>query len=202
MGCLSLKGRVAIVRQTARGKPVDDDTRRHRRHDRACWHARPRGVSIPLFCDVCETFWIILRVLKDRAASEDVLQEVYVRLWQGGAETFTSGKASQISWLATIARNRAIDRLRVTKPTRDLDHAPEMVEPSPGPEAQAIASSERAAINTYLGELDPDRAAAVRGAYLDGDTYAELAARFDVPLNTIRTWLRRSLMSLKKCLTR
>jgi len=53
-----------------------------------------------------------------------------------------------------------------------------------------------------LGELDPDRAAAVRGAYLDGDTYAELAARFDVPLNTMSPWLRRSLMSLKECLTR
>ena len=164
-------------------------------HDRAAFQSLYSATSAKLF-------WIILRVFKDRAASEDVLQEVYVRLWQGGAETFTSGKASQISWLATIARNRAIDRLRVTKPTRDLDHAPEMVEPSPGPEAQAIASSERAAINTYLGELDPDRAAAVRGAYLDGDTYAELAARFDVPLNTMRTWLRRSLMSLKKCLTR
>jgi len=164
-------------------------------HDHAAFQSLYSATSAKLF-------GIILCVLKDRAASEDVLQEVYVRLWQGGAETFTSGKASPISWLATIARNRAIDRLRVTKPTRDLDHAPEMVEPSPGPEAQAIASSERAAINTYLGELDPDRAAAVRGAYLDGDTYAELAARFDVPLNTIRTWLRRSLMSLKKCLTR
>ena len=164
-------------------------------HDRAAFQSLYSATSAKLF-------GIILRVLKDRAASEDVLQEVYVRFWQGGAETFTSGKASPIIWLAAIARNRAIDRLRVTKPTRDLDHAPELVEPRPGPEAQAIASSERAAINTYLGELDPDRAAAVRGAYLDGDTYAELAARFDVPLNTMRTWLRRSLMSLKKCLTR
>lgn len=103
-------------------------------HDRAAFQSLYSATSAKLF-------WIILRVLKDRAASEDILQEVYVRLWQGGAETFTSGKASQISWLATIARNRAIDRLRVTKPTRDLDHAPEMVEPSPGPEAQAIASS-------------------------------------------------------------
>lgn len=164
-------------------------------HDHAAFQSLYSATSAKLF-------GIILCVLKDRAASEDVLQEVYVRLWQGGAETFTSGKASPISWLATIARNRAIDRPRVTKPTRDLDHTPEMVEPSPGPEAQAIASSERAAINTCLGELDPDRGAAVRGAYLDGDTYAELAARFDVPLNTMRIWLRRSLMSLKECLTR
>ncbi len=57
-------------------------------------------------------------------------------------------------------------------------------------------------INACLGELESDRAAAVRGAYLDGETYADLAGRFDVPLNTMRTWLRRSLISLKDCLSR
>lgn len=147
-------------------------------------------------------FGIILRVLKDRAAAQDVLQDVYLRLWQGGAATYATGKASPISWLATIARNRAIDRLRRNKPSSGLDQAPEMADPNLGPEGLAIASSERAQINACLKELQPDRAAAVRGAYLDGDTYAELAAQFDVPLNTMRTWLRRSLMSLKDCLTR
>ncbi|MWD30274.1 RNA polymerase subunit sigma, partial [Aquicoccus sp. SCR17] len=65
----------------------------------------------------------------------------------------------------------------------------------------AVARSERARLDACLGELPRDRAAAVRGAYLAGETYAELAARFDVPLNTMRTWLRRSLMKLKECLS-
>jgi RNA polymerase sigma-70 factor (ECF subfamily) len=147
-------------------------------------------------------FGIILRVLKDRAAAEEVLQEVYLRLWQGGAETFATGKASPISWLATIARNRSIDRLREKRPSGPLEDAPEIAEPGLGPEGLAIAASERAQINGCLDELNPDGAAAVRGAYLDGDTYADLAARFDVPLNTMRTWLRRSLISLKDCLSK
>lgn len=147
-------------------------------------------------------FGIVLRVLNNRAAAEEVLQDIYLRLWQGGAATFSSGQASPISWLAAIARNRAIDRLRRNKPTATLDAAPEVADPALGPEALAMASSERGQINACLDELQPDRAAAVRGAYLDGDTYADLAARFDVPLNTMRTWLRRSLMALKECLTR
>jgi RNA polymerase sigma-70 factor (ECF subfamily) len=164
-------------------------------HDRKAFQALYAATSAKLF-------GVILRVLKDRAAAEDVLQDVYVRLWQGGAATFTAAAASPISWLATIARNRAIDRLRRTKPSRPLDEAPETHDPAPGPEDLAIASSERARIDGCLAELPPDRSAAVRAAYLDGDTYADLAQRFDVPLNTMRTWLRRSLMSLKDCLTR
>ena len=164
-------------------------------HDRAAFEALYSATSAKLF-------GIILRVLKDRAASEEVLQDVFLRLWQGGAETFATGKASPISWLATIARNRAIDRLRRIKPSRPLEDAPEIADPAPGPEALAVASSERARIEACLNELKPDRASAVRGAYLDGETYAELADRHSVPLNTMRTWLRRSLMALKDCLTR
>lgn len=163
--------------------------------DRAAFEALYSATSAKLF-------GIILRVLKDRAAAQDVLQDVYLRLWQGGASSFKVGKASPISWLATVARNRAIDRLRSTKANAPLDAAAEPADPTPGPEAQAVAASERAQIDACLDELKPDRAAAVRGAYLDGDTYADLAARHDVPLNTMRTWLRRSLMSLKDCLTR
>lgn len=147
-------------------------------------------------------FGILLRVLKDRAIAEEVLQDVYLRLWQGGAATFVPGKASPISWLATIARNRAIDKLRTIKPSTTLDDAPEISDPAMGPEDLTIAASERARIHGCLDELKPDRAQAVRGAYLDGDTYADLATRFDVPLNTMRTWLRRSLMTLKDCLSR
>lgn len=147
-------------------------------------------------------FGIILRVLGDRGAAQEVLQDVYLRLWQGGAQSFQVGRASPISWLATIARNRAIDRLRRNKPSASLDLVPETADPGLGPEALAVAASDRTQINACLDELQPDRASAVRGAYLDGDTYAELAARHGVPLNTMRTWLRRSLASLKDCLTR
>ena len=174
---------------------IEDMIHRVALNDRAAFEGLYTATSAKLF-------GIILRVLKDRAAAEDVLQDVYLRLWQGGAQTFATGRASPISWLATIARNRAIDRLRRMKPVSSLDGVAEPSDPAMGPEDLAVASSERAVIDACLDELKPDRAAAVRGAYLDGDTYADLAARFDVPLNTMRTWLRRSLLSLKDCLSR
>jgi len=66
----------------------------------------------------------------------------------------------------------------------------------------AMASGEIEQIDHCLGELESDRAAAVRGAYLKGESYAELAERHGVPLNTMRTWLRRSLLKLRECLER
>lgn len=147
-------------------------------------------------------FGVCLRVLKDRAEAEEALQEVYVKIWTK-ADRFSVSELSPISWLVAVARNHSIDRLRARGSGRsDLDAALEVADPQPGPEALAAASSERRQIDGCLDELDTDRAAAVRGAYLDGDSYAELAARFDVPLNTMRTWLRRSLIKLRECLER
>jgi len=77
-----------------------------------------------------------------------------------------------------------------------------LADPAPGPEARAVAAGEAARIAACLEELEDTRAAAVRGAYFEGASYADLAARFEVPLNTMRTWLRRSLLSLKDCLSR
>lgn len=147
-------------------------------------------------------FGICLSVLRDRAEAEEVLQDVYVRVWQK-ADSYAVTGHSPMTWLITVARNLSIDQLRRRKVrTADLDEVAEIADARPGPEAAAVAQSERARIATCLGELPSDRADAVRRAYLLGETYADLAARFDVPLNTMRTWLRRSLMSLRECLTR
>jgi len=102
-----------------------------------------------------------------------------------------------------IARNHAIDRIRARrKPTVDINAAMDVADQASGPEAMAMASGEIEQIDHCLGELESDRAAAVRGAYLKGESYAELAERHGVPLNTMRTWLRRSLLKLRECLER
>jgi len=163
--------------------------------DRAAFDELYRQTSAKLF-GVC------LRVLNDRSEAEEALQEVFVKIWTK-ADRFTASDLSPISWLVAIARNHAIDRIRVRRMrTADLDAAARVADPSPGPEAMAMADGETARLNRCLDELESDRAAAVRGAYLRGDTYAELAERYGVPLNTMRTWLRRSLMKLKDCLER
>jgi len=147
-------------------------------------------------------FGICLRVLNDRAEAEEALQEAFVKIWRH-ADRYRANGLSPMTWLITIARNTAIDRARKRREAQPgLDTAEAMADAAPGPEAQAIASSERSHLGRCLSELDKGHSEAVRRAYLDGETYADLAARFDVPLNTMRTWLRRSLLKLKDCLTR
>lgn len=147
-------------------------------------------------------FGVCLRVLNDRADAEEALQEVFVKVWTK-ADRFAISDLSAISWLVAVARNHSIDRIRARRrPTMEIDAALEVADPAPGPEAMAVAGGEKDRIHHCLDELEDDRAAAVRGAYLAGESYAELAERHGVPLNTMRTWLRRSLMKLRECLER
>lgn len=146
-------------------------------------------------------FGVCLRILKDRAEAEEALQEVYVKVWQR-ADRYVASHFSPISWLVAVARNTCLDLLRGRRPKGDdIDLALEVADDAPSPEQAAVAGGERARIETCLETLDPDRADAVRGAYLDGLSYEQLAERHNVPLNTIRTWLRRSLIKLRDCLS-
>jgi RNA polymerase sigma-70 factor, ECF subfamily len=146
-------------------------------------------------------FGVCLRILRDRAEAEEALQEVYVKIWQR-ADRYVASNYSPISWLVAVARNHCLDMLRGRKPqSEEIDVALEVADAGPTPEDSAVDTGERSRIDSCLAELEPDRADAVRGAYLDGYTYEELAARYKVPLNTMRTWLRRSLLRLRECLS-
>ena len=148
-------------------------------------------------------FGVCLRILNDRSEAEDALQDVFIKIWRK-ADSYAVSELSPITWLVAVARHQAIDRICRRKPlTTELDDAIDVAdERQPDPEAQVIAAGQKQKLDGCLGELEADRAAAVRGAYLDGLGYAELAQRHGVPLNTMRTWLRRSLMKLKDCLRR
>ncbi len=152
-------------------------------------------------CTSAKLFGVTLRILRDRAEAEEALQEVYVKIWRR-ADGYAAGGYSPISWLVAIARNHALDVLRARRPASDdIEAALDIASADPDPEAAALAAGERTRIEDCLGQLESDRADAVRGAYLDGYSYEELAQRFGVPLNTMRTWLRRSLIRLRECLT-
>lgn len=147
-------------------------------------------------------FGVCLRILNNRAESEEALQEAFVNIWQK-ADSYAANGLSPMTWLITLTRNKAIDKIRARKaPATEIDAVYDLADPGPTPEAAAIASSERAQIDGCLDELEDNLSGAVRGAYLDGDSYQELAERFNVPVNTMRTWLRRSLLKLRECLSR
>ncbi len=145
-------------------------------------------------------FGVALRLLRNRAEAEECVQEVYIKIWHR-ADRYSVSEASAMSWLIAIARNQAIDRLRQRKEKQDsLDDASDIKDNKPDPEENTIAGSERRRIEVCIDRLDEEKSAAVRGAYLEGYSYQELATRSNVPLNTMRTWLRRSLIKLKECL--
>lgn len=162
--------------------------------DRVAFDALYAATSAKLFA-------ICLRVLQDRAEAEEALQESYLRIWHHAGRYAANG-LSPMTWLITIARNRAIDRARARRPVEGGEALMAMPDPAPGAEARVVAKSEAGRLTRCLAALDPPRGAAVRGAYLEGMSYADLAARHAVPLNTMRSWLRRSLLSLRECLGR
>ncbi|MBI1171403.1 sigma-70 family RNA polymerase sigma factor [bacterium] len=143
---------------------------------------------------------VLIRMLGTRAEAEDALQEVFTRVWLR-AGRFDASKGRGMTWLIALSRNHAIDRLRARPNHVSDDLAMEQAaDPAPRAETRLMAQGEARRINECFDTLEPDRAQALRGAYLDGQSYIDLAARFDVPLNTMRTWLRRSLLKLRECM--
>lgn len=146
-------------------------------------------------------FGICLRICGDRQAAEDVLQEVYVTIWRraGGYEP---SRGSPITWLATIARNRAIDwrRAKGSATMAPIDEAHMVVEPAlSAPDLMMLDEADRK-LHRCLDMLDPHQRDAIRTAFFEGLTYAELADRSGVPLGTMKSWVRRGLLRLRDCL--
>ncbi|MDO9416413.1 sigma-70 family RNA polymerase sigma factor [Pararhizobium sp.] len=145
-------------------------------------------------------FAVCLRILKDRNEAEEALQEIFVKIWQR-ADRYAAGQTSPMSWLSAIARNHAIDIIRARRPVAtDLDAAYDIADPSPNPETVAMTRADGRRIDACMEQLEDDRAKAVRQAYVEGLSYQELAELYSVPLNTMRTWLRRSLLKLRECM--
>lgn len=141
---------------------------------------------------------ICLRILNDRGEAEDVLQDVYLTIWRKAAE-FDETRASPITWVATIARNRSIDRLRSrgTRDMRPIEEAAALAYDSEGADEIAVRSDEARRLEAALRSIDPRAAAAIRSAFFEGTTYQTLAARAGVPEGTMKSWIRRGLMSLR-----
>lgn len=167
------------------------------RGDRAAFESLYRQTS-GLLLGIC------LRVLGDRAEAEDVLQEAYVAIW-GKATQFDAGRARASTWLGSIARHRAIDRLRSLPsaasraPVELIDEAHD---PAPSPASHAESATDRVRLDECIEQLEPRRQVLIRTAFFDGATYEELAQRSGSPLGSIKSWIRRGLMQLKACLER
>lgn len=144
----------------------------------------------------------ILHVLRDRDRAEDVLQEVYLKVWHR-AGRFDESRASPITWLCAIARNAAIDRVR--KDGRNLEDdasgaLPDVEDDSMGADDALCRAEDRDALRRCLEGLEKDHRKSIRLAFFRGLTHSELADRVGVPLGTMKSWIRRGLKNLKGCL--
>lgn len=146
-------------------------------------------------------FGVCLRILQDRQEAEDVLQDVYLTVWRKAAG-FDPQRASPITWLAVLTRNRAIDRLRARgdRVVADVTEAEALVDPAPLASALIETDEDHARLVECLDQLDPRHAGAVRTAFFEGVTYEALSQRLAMPLGTLKSWIRRSLISLRGCL--
>jgi RNA polymerase sigma-70 factor (ECF subfamily) len=164
--------------------------------------ARDREAFAAVYKATSAKLWgVVVRILPRRDIAEDVLQDVYVRIWER-AVSFDPAKASPITWMATIARNRAIDEVRRKSPVsiEDTPESLEVEQDAPSPLDNTQMSEDLRHLQQCLQGLDPERREIVLLAYYNGLSRDELAKRFSHPVATIKTWLHRSLAQLRKCL--
>lgn len=148
-------------------------------------------------------FGVALRILRREDWAEEVLQESFVNIWRHAA-AYSVYKSAPMTWMISIVRNRALDILR--RPgleTAQLD--PSLIEAlqdqSAGPMDRLLKSNEAAALARCLQQLDGNQRQSIMLAFYYGLTHAELAKHLRQPLGTVKSWIRRGLQRLRKCLT-
>jgi RNA polymerase sigma factor (sigma-70 family) len=183
---------------------TDSDTDAHRlavtlrrvgEGDRAAFEEVYRRTSVKLF-GVC------LRILPVRQEAEEALQEAYLSVWRR-AGSFDAAKGSAMTWLITLTRNCAIDRLRSggRLASSPIDMADEVPDPAPAALALVETAEDERRLASCLATLEGGDAHLIRTAFFEGLTYAELAARAATPLGTIKSRIRRALLKLRDCLS-
>ena len=141
------------------------------------------------------------RITGNPALAEDVLHEVFIKLWQQ-ASRFDPDRGDAHAWLTTLTRFKAMDLARKHGRERAMPVLPEHPDEAPDALMLAIGSSEERALQSCLGELPRHARDAIALAFVDGRTHTEIAAAYNMPLGTVKSLIRRSLRDLRRCMER
>lgn len=145
---------------------------------------------------------VAVRILKSESAAQDALQDAFVQIWHRAVD-FHAGKGSPMAWMASIVRYRALDMIRRQKPTAPVEAIDlEKIETDLGPLGKLLESDMARQIWDCLQELGDSQRNTILLAFYEGLTHDELSERTATPLGTVKSWIRRGLQSVKRCLER
>ncbi len=149
---------------------------------------------------------VALRILREPAAAEEILQEAYVNVWHH-AGTYVAAKSQPLTWLTSIVRNRCLDQLRrreveTVTMSAESDDEPAFDLPSgdPSPTDLLLTGADARSVRDCVDTLDAGPKQAIALAFFQGLSHAELASHLQEPLGTVKSWVRRGLERLKRCL--
>ena len=155
-----------------------------------------------------QLFGLALRVVRNRDAAEDVLQEAFLTIWRS-AGSYRASLSPPMAWMGLIVRSRALDLLRRRSADRahlthelDDEMAHGIEGDSPNPMDTTQASEQAFALHQCLGRLENKQREVVSLAYLRDLSHGELAEQLRLPLGTVKTWIRRGLDQLRNCMAR
>jgi len=142
---------------------------------------------------------VSLQMLRRRDWAEDAVQEAYVRIWHNAGE-YQQEKGTVLTWMTSIVRYRALDMLRAAKSRRESDAEVEEVADERTPEIELYEERDRVQIDRCMDRLEDQQRNAIHMAYFRGLTHFEVCDAMAIPLGTVKTWIRRGLERLKRCL--
>lgn len=149
---------------------------------------------------------VALRIVRDTSVAEEILQEAFINVWHH-AGSYDAAKSQPVTWLTSIVRNRCLDQLRrreidtVTLAGGD-DDTPGFDPPSDGPTPveMLLAGADARSVRACVDALDAGPRQAIALAFFQGLSHGELAAHLREPLGTVKSWVRRGLEKLRRCL--
>lgn len=146
-------------------------------------------------------YGVVLRILRRPELADEVMRDTYLKVWRSAGE-FDTRIATPITWMVAIARNRALDLVRKNSEASIDEGVASMEAMADDPNAldQQEMTDELRLLLACLGTLEADRRRLVLLAYYGGWSRDQLAAKFDAPVSTVKTWLRRSLIQIRECL--
>jgi len=158
-----------------------------------------------LYDSTCRmVFGLVLRILSDHPAAEEVALDVYTQVWRQ-ASSYDGQRGTPVAWLLTIARSRAIDRLRSSRQEllrkEPLESASTESTSEADPEQDSLLSERKRLVRSALQELSPEQREVIELAYFSGLSHSEIAAKLGQPLGTVKTRTRLGMMKLRDALS-